>query len=100
MEPDDLFWDVAEPLMVRTEVEEGTLMGHRCLRNGGTFAAMVDRKSGGLIVKLTEERVGELIAQDVGHAFAPAGKVFREWVLIPNQDAERWAALMEEAVGG
>ena len=97
MDPEELFWDLAEPLQEQPGVEEGTMMGHRCLRSYGAFAAMVDRRSGGLILKLTEARVGELIREEVGEAFAPAGKVFREWVLVPSKHTDRWPSLLHEA---
>jgi len=93
------FWDIAEELMARPGVEEGTMMGHRCLRVDGQFAAMHSVRDEGLIVKLSEEQVDELVAEGAGHQFAPAGKVFREWVLIPDADARRWPSLMSQAVG-
>jgi len=96
MDNEELFWDIAEELIC-PGVEEGTMMGSRCLRSGGKFAAMLDR-SGGLIVKLTKDRVSGLIDEGVGQPFAPAGKVFSEWVLIPDPDEGRWSALMGEAV--
>ena len=36
--------------------------------------------------------------QDVGRPFAPAGKVFKEWVSIPCRDRRRWRALLREGV--
>lgn len=94
------FWDIAEELMARPGVEEGTMMGHRCLRVDGRFAAMHSNRDEGLIVKLTEARVDQLVEAGDGLAFAPAGKVFREWVLIPEARSDHWSALMAEAVGG
>lgn len=93
-----VFWDVAEELLARPDVEEGTMMGHRCLRVNGGFAAMHSTREDSLIVKLTEARVDELVDEGVGQPFAPAGKVFKEWVLVSDPSA--WAALMREAVGG
>ena len=98
MDNEALFWDIAEELMC-PGVEEGTMMGHRCLRSEGNFAAMLDRSSGGLIVKLSKDRVSGLIEDGVGQPFAPAGKVFSEWVLIPEADETRWSNLMAEATG-
>lgn len=92
------FWDLAEELMQAPTVEEGTMMGHRCLRVDGAFAAMYSIRDNGLIVKLSESRVDELVDEGAGQPFAPAGKVFREWVLVADPD--RWPALMKEAVGG
>jgi hypothetical protein len=36
------------------------------------------------LVKLPQPRVGQLIAAGHGEPFAPAGRVFREWVAIPT----------------
>jgi hypothetical protein len=98
MTPEELFWTIAEDL-VSARVEEGTMMGHRCLRVDGGFAAMVGRKDQALIVKLTAERVEQLIAAGTGESFAPAGNVFKEWVLIRDADEPTWRAMMKEAVG-
>jgi hypothetical protein len=32
-----------------------------------------------------------------GKPFAPAGRTFREWVLVDDRDPARWAALIDEA---
>jgi hypothetical protein len=93
----ELFWDLAAELQaVDPRVTEGTLMGGRCLRVDGAFLALVDHQGSGLVVKLTRARVAELVASGVGVPFAPAGKVFREWVSVPVPDRERWAALLGE----
>jgi hypothetical protein len=39
-----------------------------------------------------------LVEAGEGEAFAPAGKVFREWVLLPRPDRARWSRLLEEAL--
>lgn len=73
-------------------------MGGRCARVAGEFLALVDFKGSGLVVKLPRERVAELITEGVGHPFAPAGKVFREWVSIPDANEGRWQALLREGI--
>jgi hypothetical protein len=50
-----------------------------------------------LIVKLPRHRVEQLIQAGAGKPFAPAGRTFREWVLIDNRDQTRWAELIDEA---
>lgn len=98
-DPQALFWDLAADLMTRDpQVVEGTLMGGRCLRVRGEFLALVDFKGSGLVVKLTPPRVQDLIADGVGRPFAPAGKVFTAWVSVPEPDAARWRALLDEGV--
>ena len=94
----DEFWDVAGPLQAEGLIAEGTIMGGPCLRAAGEFVAMPHHKGPGLVVKLPRERVAELIDDGVGQPFAPAGKVFGEWVLIEAFDDDRWEALLRESV--
>jgi len=99
MTPDDLFWSLAGELSaIDSRVVEGTIMGGRCLRVGKEFLGLVDFKGSGLVVKLPKPRVAELIEQGLGEPFAPAGKVFREWVSIPAADRKVWKALMLEGI--
>lgn len=97
MEGTELFWSIAEALMERGVAESGTLMGHDCLRLGGEFVAMADGAER-LVVKLNADRVADLIEDGTGAPFAPAGRAFREWVLVAEPDRERWTELIEEAV--
>ena len=93
------FWELIGSLQLENpKVEEGTIMGGRCARVAGEFLALVDYKGSGLVVKLPRERVDQLIANGVGYAFAPAGKVFREWVSIPEVDSRLWDALLREGI--
>jgi hypothetical protein len=62
-------------------------------------AALVDYKGSGLVVKLPKARVAQLVESGVGRPFGPAGKVFGEWVAVPEVDEERWAELLREGVG-
>ena len=89
MDPEDRFWDLAEPLLLtRVGVTRSTMMGFPCLRINGGFFASFDRKNGQLVVKLPAERVAELVA----------GRTFREWAAIPTSVSEGWAALLDEAL--
>ena len=73
-------------------------MGGRCLRVDGEFLGLVDFKGSGLVVKLPRNRVDELIEEGIGRPFAPAGKVFREWVSIQELDRSRWTSLLREGI--
>lgn len=95
---DELFWDLAEPMIASGQVVEGELMRSRCLRIGKEFLAMPEYRTGDLVVKLPRERVDELIAAGDGLAFAPAKKVFREWVQVPARDETLWSQLLKEGV--
>jgi hypothetical protein len=97
-DPNALFWRLAEELQEGDpSVEEGTMMSSRCLRRDGEFMAMIDRRNDHLIVKLAESRVLELIDEGAGEAFAPAGRVFREWLDVATPDEGRWRSLLAEA---
>lgn len=94
------FWDIADRMIASGQVEEGTMMGHHCLRatSGGGFVATVQRSSGDLVVKLPKDRVDQLIDAGHGFPFAPAGKVFTEWVHIPADTGNTWQELLEESI--
>jgi len=95
----DVFWELIEELRAADpRVEEGTIMGGRCARVAGEFLALVDFKGSGLVVKLPKDRVDALIARRRGQPFAPAGKVFKNWVSIPKRDRRVWRSLLQEGV--
>lgn len=94
---DGLFWDLAQPFLAAGKAEEGVLMRSRCLRVKGEFMAMPEYRSGDLIVKLPKDRIALLIDSGAGLAFAPAGRVFSEWVQVPGRDVGHWTGLLDEA---
>ena len=94
-----LFWTLGAALIADDpSVAEGTIMNGRCLRVHDEFLALVDFKGSGLVVKLSAARVAELVASGMGQPFAPAGRVFKEWVSIPKPDRRRWNALLREGI--
>jgi hypothetical protein len=96
---DEMFWAIAAHLMAEDpRIVEGTIMNGRCLRVGREFLALVDFQGSGMVVKLPRDRVDALIAAGVGRPFAPAGRVFREWVALPHPDRRRWEALLREGI--
>ena len=99
MDAHDLFWTLAAELQAKDpRIVEGTIMSGRCLRVDKEFLALVDYKGSGLVVKLPKARVAEMIERGKGQPFAPAGKVFREWLSVPEPDKRRWRALLAEGV--
>jgi hypothetical protein len=92
------FWDLAEPLLGRAGVTRSTMMGLPCLRWKGAFFASCDRRTGDLLVKLTESRVAELVASGRANSFAPAGRRFREWAAVPEHRSRTWKRLLDEAL--
>ena len=97
MDPEEQFWQLAEPMLATGGVTRSTMMGLPCLRVDGKFFASLDRKTRHLLVKIPTERVAELIAAGSAFPFAPAGRTFREWAAIPPTASATWAALLDEA---
>jgi hypothetical protein len=96
--PTKFFWDLAGPLLAREDITKSTMMGFPCLRVNEAFFASADHRTGDLIVKLPADQVEEMIDIGLGQPFAPAGRRFREWVLISDRDADRWSELMLKAL--
>lgn len=80
-------------------VEESTMMGTVCLRYQGAFMAMMFDKEDALIIKVSPERVDNLIAEGSGREFNFTKKKFKEWVLIPTEFEADYAAYIGEALG-
>jgi hypothetical protein len=94
----DLYDELTDDLLYDPAIGRATMMGYPCVRLAGRFLASYDDRHGRLVVKLPRERVTELIESGSGDPFAPAGKVFREWVSIPTVDRGLWQQLLAEAV--
>lgn len=92
------FAALAKPLLERPEVERSTMMGLPCLRLNGVFFASCDRRTGDLLVKLPERRVDELVSSGRAHAFAPAGRRFRQWAAIPVERGRTWKRIIDESL--
>jgi hypothetical protein len=98
MSPSDtLFWSLAEPWLSQDGVERATMMRYPCLRYRGAFVACVDAKDGALLVKLPRLEVLAHIEHGAGQSFAPAGRVFREWLSVPCALKDDWPLRLEQA---
>ena len=64
-------------------VEQSTMMKTPCLRYKGEFMAMMFERENALIIKISPQRVDQLIAEGKGREFNFTKKRFKEWVLIP-----------------
>jgi hypothetical protein len=94
----DLYDELTDDLLYDPAIGRATMMGYPCVRLAGRFLASYDAKAACLVVKLPRERVTELVETGTGDPFAPAGKVFREWVTIATLNRELWTTLLAEAV--
>ncbi len=94
----ELYDELTDDLLYDPAVGRSTMMGFPCVRLAGRFLASYDTKADVIVVKLPQERVTGLVESGTGEPFAPAGKVFREWVSIPAVDRELWRTLLAEAV--
>lgn len=79
-------------------VEESTMMKTPCLRYKGSFLGMMFDKEDALIVKVSPERVNELVSIGVGAEFNFTKKRFKEWVLIPLEFQDDYEAYLTEAL--
>ena len=93
----ELYEELTDDLLYDPAIGRATMMGYPCVRLAGRFLASYDETSGALVVKLPAERVTELVETGAGEPFAPAGKVFREWVSVPVPDRDLWRTLLTEA---
>jgi hypothetical protein len=75
--------EVADKIIKVDGVEQSIMMKAPCLRYKGDFMAMMFEKEDALIIKVSPERVDELITQEKGMEFNFTKKRFKEWVLIP-----------------
>ena len=92
-------WEKAqEALLSIAGVEASTMMKTPCLRYKGEFMGMMFDKEDALIIKVAPERVNELIASGYGMEFNFTTKRFREWVLIPSEFQDDYAAYLGEAL--
>jgi hypothetical protein len=94
----ELYDELTDDLLYDPAIGRSTMMGYPCVRLAGQFLATYDERAGSLVVKLPKDRVAELVRTGTGEQFAPAGKVFREWVAIPTTDRRVWRTLLAEAV--
>lgn len=94
----DLYEELTDDLLYDPAIGRATMMGYPCVRLAGKFLASYDDKAGCLVVKLPRERVTALVEDGSGEPFAPAGKVFREWVALPTVDRALWQGVLAEAV--
>lgn len=90
--------DVVDKILQEDGVEQSTLMKTPCLRFEGNFIAMMFEKEDALIIKVSPERVNELIDEGIGMEFNFTKKKFKEWVLIPLEYEDEFESYIYEAL--
>lgn len=89
---------IVAKMLYEQGVEQSTMMKAPCLRYKGDFMAMMFAKEDALIIKVSPERVDELISAGKGLAFEFTKKRFKEWVLIPIAYQDEYESYIYEAL--
>lgn len=91
--------DIANELVKKEPgVEHSTLMNGPCLRYKGDFMAAMFERENAMIIKVSPQRVDELIASGEGKEFNFTKKRFKEWVLIPASLEAHYKKYLREAL--
>ncbi|MCW9034817.1 MAG: hypothetical protein OQK35_04390 [Alphaproteobacteria bacterium] len=90
--------DAVNKVALEPGVEHSTMMKSPCLRYKGDFIAMMFEKADALIIKVSPERVNELIGNGNGLEFNFTKKRFKEWVLIPLEYQDEYENYIREAL--
>lgn len=92
----DVFDPIAQEHLTRPGVDIGRMFGTEGLRIRGKVYGFVVH-DGGLVVKLSEERVGELSATTDAAPMVMRDRPMREWLHAPASTASLWPSLLDEA---
>ncbi|MEP6892345.1 MAG: hypothetical protein ABI927_01070 [Gaiellaceae bacterium] len=83
------------------EVRASKVFGMPCLKRSGRVIAGFSRT--GMVFKLTDPAVhARALAIKGAHLFDPSGRgntVFRQWVVVPPEQAKEWESLAYDALG-
>jgi hypothetical protein len=83
------------------EVRLSKVFGMPCLKRSGRVIAGFSRT--GMVFKLTDPAVhARVLAIPGAHLFDPSGRgngVFRQWVVVPPEQAAEWESLAHDAFG-
>lgn len=90
--------DIVRKITQENGVEKSTMMKTPCLRYKGEFMAMRSDKFNALIIKVSPERVNELINSGIGNEFNFTKQRFKEWVLIPLEYENEYESYIYESL--
>ena len=85
-------------ILMEDGVEESTMMKTPCLRYKDHFLAMMFEREDALIIKVSPDRVNDLISTGKGMEFNFTKKRFKEWVLIPLEFQDEYESYIREAL--
>jgi hypothetical protein len=95
------FDDICDALTTwHPEVKASKVFGMPCLKRSGRVIAGFSRT--GMVFKLTDPDAHKRALSLPGaHLFDPSGRgeAFRQWVVVPPEQAAEWEALAYEALG-
>jgi hypothetical protein len=83
------------------DVRRSTVFGMPCLKRSGRVIAGFIRSEGAIVFKLTDPGThARALAVRGAHLFDPSGRGehFRQWVVVPAEQAAEWESLAYEAV--
>ncbi len=94
----DIFNTIANKMLQHDGVEQSTMMKTPCLRYKGEFMAMIFDKADSLIIKVSSQRVNDIIREGKGLEFTFTKKRFSEWVLIPHTFVNDYESFIQESL--
>jgi TfoX/Sxy family transcriptional regulator of competence genes len=92
----DVFDPIAQEHLTRPGVDIGRMFGTEGLRIRGKVYGFVVH-DGALVVKVSEQRVGELTTTTAAQPMVMRDRPMREWLHVPASAAALWPALLDEA---
>ncbi|WP_460775496.1 hypothetical protein [Microbacterium sp. GXF7504] len=92
----ELFAPIEDDLLTRDGVEVGPMFGSDGLRIRGKVFAFIGW-DGGLIVKLPAARVASWPADSAAMPMVMRGRTMREWLVVPQSEADTWPGIVHEA---
>ncbi len=88
---------VQRHLVLRDGVRRGRIFRASGLRYHDHFVCFLNRE--GLVLRMSSDRVTELIGTRIGRPFVSGARLREDWVVIPHGAVEHWLDLASEALG-
>jgi hypothetical protein len=98
------FDDICDALTAwHEDVRRGVVFGMPCLKKSGRVVLGFTRRTPGMVFKLVDpDAHARALALPGAHLFDPSGRgePFKQWVVVPLDQAEEWEALAYDALHG